>query len=66
MKENIKQFKRYIALKGGVKEASIKLKCHRSTLYHILNGIRGISKNMALAIEKDSKGLIKKEKLIWG
>jgi len=66
MKSNIKQFKRYIAFVGGVTEASQRLKCHRSTLYHVLNGIRGISKGMAEKIEKDSKGLIKKEKLIWG
>lgn len=61
-----KEFKRYLAIVGGVPEASYRLGCSRQLLYHICNKVRKINPDLAIGIERDTRGKIHKEKLIWG
>jgi plasmid maintenance system antidote protein VapI len=64
MKKN-SEFMKYIDWCGSVKNAALRLKRTDSSLYHVINGYRQITKELAKAIDKDSKGRYKKEKLIW-
>lgn len=55
----------YVDKNGGLRPTAKKLGIPYSSLAAIINGYRGIGKNMALRITKASRGELKPEHLIW-
>ena len=50
---------------GGAPQAAKRLGIPYPTLASVLNGSRGVGKNLAARIESGSKGKLKASKLIW-
>ena len=58
-------FQEYVDLVGSRREVCRRLDISESLVGHILSGRRNVSTDLALKIEQDSGGKIRKEKLIW-
>lgn len=58
-------FQQYVDLVGGQQEAARRLGISRSLVGHIVNGRRAVSKRIAVAVEQDSNGLFRRERLLW-
>ena len=64
-----KTFSLYVDHVGGRSEAARRLGISAGMVGHIVNGIRGISPAVAMAVEADSGGLIRRGSLrpdLWG
>ena len=66
MDGQIEELQRYVAWAGGSKRASDRIGVSYDALRHYVKGRRRIPAEIALEIERDSRGLFKKERLIWG
>jgi DNA-binding transcriptional regulator YdaS (Cro superfamily) len=62
---NASLFQQYVELVGGQTEAARRLGITRSMVGHIVNGRRSVSKRLAVAVEQDSNGLFRRERLLW-
>lgn len=59
-------FSSFVSDCGGRQQAAERLGCSYQLVCHILTGERGISKDIAEAVEKASDGKFCKAALIWG
>lgn len=59
-------FRNFVAWAGSQKRAAEFLGCNESTVSLIVSEKRGISPDMALRVESASKGLFKREAVLWG
>lgn len=56
---------KYVDKYGGLRATSKKLGVPYPSLAAIINGTRGIGKNMALRLEKGSRGELDPKNLVW-
>ncbi len=59
-------FSSFVTDCGGRQQAAEKLNCSYQLVCHILTGERGVSKDIAEAVERVSDGKYDKAALIWG
>lgn len=64
--DKIAYFRQYVDSVGGAPKAAARLGLSESMVYHILNGVRGITPEVALRVEQDSEGAFSKTILVWG
>lgn len=60
---NIQAFQSYVTGVGGRAEAAKRLRISPGMVDHILSGRRGLSVRVAIRVEADSAGFIKRESL---
>ena len=59
-------FREYVDWAGGAAKAAEQLGCSESLIYHVLNGRRNVSRNMANRVHEVSAGRFDRVELIFG